>query len=147
MTGLRCVITTRASGYAATDDTDFRCPEMDVTTRTTLASYEAIEPANDQNLFGLSIGQAARSHMGANWIGTIDELAAFLAGAGPYHYYGCGDWVGAGAQCEVLGRAAATDTSPSAQSRRSLPRPGVHSREWASRRRSTRQRMSRRWLM
>ena len=28
---------------------------------------------------------------------TIDELAAFLAGAGPYHYYGCGDWVGAGA--------------------------------------------------
>ena len=29
--------------------------------------------------------------------GGPSELAAFLAGAGPYHYYGCGDWVGAGA--------------------------------------------------
>ena len=27
----------------------------------------------------------------------IDEVAAFLAGAGPYHYYGCGGWVGTGA--------------------------------------------------
>ena len=63
---------TDKSQHAYEADSRYTCGISSVT-----SGYEAVDPANDENLFGFTLGGAARSHAGPNWAGTIDELAVW----------------------------------------------------------------------
>jgi hypothetical protein len=65
------------------------------------ALHEGCEAANEtvntlRNLTQVAQQQKRRLIYQCHGTGDLDEVAAFLVGAGPYHYYGLGGWHGTG---------------------------------------------------